>query len=373
MAAAMKSFSLTILTLFSCTQLTVGESHDALQLIKEIISTATETPPPGRGQEAPGCLDCVEDHELKADGLLQMKKVIHESEITKLAREERVVMEDIDGTAMKRARLGRRRSLAAVSCGEIRDMDPSSGSRHYWLRGEEELNPGKIFCDYEFEPPSNLSTVVFNVGSGEGGWMRLVDWNMHNRHSRCPQGLMQDDSPRKGCGNGRGHRCSSLTFSTHGVPYQRVCGMVSGYLRNTSDSPLHRDCPSCHGNIDEAYLKGLSITYGSPRTHIWSYVADWTRAGSSHQSRRPCPSASNLQPPDFVGRDHYCELGGQRQPRNSKDCGEVESSHGRCPGMPWFCRELSGPTTEDIELRVCLDPARDSEKVFVDVVKLFVQ
>ena len=32
--------------------------------------------------------------------------------------------------------------------------------------------------------------------------------------------------------------------------------------------------------IDEAYIDGVSITYGTPRTHIWSYTAGASESGS---------------------------------------------------------------------------------------------
>ena len=40
---------------------------------------------------------------------------------------------------------------------------------------------------------------------------------------------------------------------------------------------------------------------------------------------------------------------------------------------PWFCKDLSTPTTDDIELRVCLDYFTYDEDVLFELVELYVQ
>ena len=40
---------------------------------------------------------------------------------------------------------------------------------------------------------------------------------------------------------------------------------------------------------------------------------------------------------------------------------------------PWFCKNLSTPTTDDIELRLCLDEALSNEDVLFETVELYVQ
>ena len=53
--------------------------------------------------------------------------------------------------------------------------------------------------------------------------------------SSCPSGLEKVTSPkhlyRKTVTSG----CSSAKFSTHGVPYTKVCGQVIGYKYNHTD------------------------------------------------------------------------------------------------------------------------------------------
>ena len=279
-----------------------------------------------------------------------------------------------DATSLS-LRIGRKKKYPAGSCSEIRDYDPSASSRNYWLKGGSEPDAGKIYCDYDFVPPPILGTSVFNSSGLEVGWMKLLDLDMRRPHSHCPEGLLQMDSPRRACANSDGYGCNSLTFSTHGVPYRRVCGVVSGFQYHTPDAFLRYGCPSCENNISAAYLDGVSITYGSPRTHIWSYTAAWSEHhdhSSSHPipPKCPCAKGSNLESPDFVGQDYYCEQGGGSELWAGEQCGPIEHQH---LDLPWFCKELSERTTQDMEIRLCIDQGTEDENVFVEMIQLLVQ
>jgi len=65
--------------------------------------------------------------------------------------------------------------------------------------------------------------------------------------------------------------CSSASFSTNGISYQRVCGRARGYQKGNSLAFYGTDP---YKAIDEDYIDGLSITYGSnPRQHIWTFAS----------------------------------------------------------------------------------------------------
>ena len=86
--------------------------------------------------------------------------------------------------------------------------------------------------------------------------------------AQCPKLLRQITSPKKLCGRtiiNRGS-CSSITFSTLGMTYNRVCGQAIGYQKGTPDGFLPPD------DINTYYVDGFSITYGSPRKHTWTYA-----------------------------------------------------------------------------------------------------
>ena len=62
--------------------------------------------------------------------------------------------------------------------------------------------------------------------------------------------------------------------------------------------------------MNDTLMHGVSLTYGSPRQHIWTFAnaLDEVRGGSVTgctciDSSRPNP------PPSFVGNDYFCETG----------------------------------------------------------------
>ena len=64
------------------------------------------------------------------------------------------------------------------------------------------------------------------------------------------------------------HTCSSATFSTNGISYQRLCGRARGYQKGWA----YGFYPAYIGpsgkrmtTIDESYVDGLSLTYSSNR------------------------------------------------------------------------------------------------------------
>ena len=56
------------------------------------------------------------------------------------------------------------------------------------------------------------------------------------------------------------------------------------------------------------YVDGVSITYGTPPTHIWTYAAG-ASVSSNSKYGCPCNTEPGVQPPTFVGTDYYCETG----------------------------------------------------------------
>ena len=65
-----------------------------------------------------------------------------------------------------------------------------------------------------------------------------------------------------------------------------------------------------HGmsSLNQGYMDGVSITYGYPRHHIWSYVAGAFETRST-PSNCPCSPAQGGEPQEFIGSNHYCESG----------------------------------------------------------------
>ena len=82
--------------------------------------------------------------------------------------------------------------------------------------------PNFVYCDMELEC------------GGEKGWTRVTD--IDAAKDSCPHGWKKITSPVAACRAPSDNAgCYSAQFSTHQVPYSRVCGMVIGYQKGTTD------------------------------------------------------------------------------------------------------------------------------------------
>ena len=163
-----------------------------------------------------------------------------------------------------------------------------------------------------------------------------------------------------------------------------MCGRVRGYQFGSPDAFDVLACPaSC--TIDGPYFDGVSITHGaSPRKHIWTYVAGIAE-NNPEASACPCTGSEASPPPSFVGSDYYCEaalhLPPYRQVLYSNDplwdgqgCDGRERTCCDPPNLPWFCKKLPEPTTDDLEFRLCGDESRNTnEDIPIDLVELYIQ
>ena len=240
------------------------------------------------------------------------------------------------------------------SCKSIYNADPSSSSGYYNIT----IANGsvvQIYCDMEGT----------NCG-GEGGWTRVTYINMTQDGATCPVELNQRSFNSKSyCGNTGPSGCNGTMFPTL-VEYSHVCGQVRGY-QYKRPLAFYSYQVNTSLTIDDSYVDGVSITYGSaPRKHLWTYAAaprDHKNTYNNHYSDCPCKQNNTfIAPPLFIGTDYYCESGttnccdyiiylndplwdGQQCGGDSLCC-----TH---PNMPWFIKTLNETTTEDIELRLC--------------------
>ena len=217
---------------------------------------------------------------------------------------------------------------------------------------------------------------------GEGSWTRVAYINMTQTGATCPEGLNQRSFNSKSyCGN-TGSECNGTMFPTL-VEYSRVCGRVRGYQYR---APLAFYSYNINTSltIDDNYVDGVSITYGSaPHKHLWTYAAaprDTITYYGSYDC--PCKQNSTTIAPSFVGTDYYCESGVElccpyNSPSNDtlwdgQQCG------GEAPccthsNMPWFIKTPNETTTEDIELRLCTAGALNFDAdTPLDLIEIFV-
>ena len=176
----------------------------------------------------------------------------------------------------------------------------------------------------------------------------------------------------------------STTFHLNGVKYSRVCGKIIGYQYYSTDA---FDSYYCYqsGTIDSQYVDGVSVTHGQrPRKHIWTFAAALDETRSTYYVC-PCTKTNTAYTgviPPFIEQDYFCDTGStyawQRQLYyadplwDGSGCGP----NSRCCGFnnpPWFCKQLPQPTTDDIEMRVCVNQENSNEDIAVETVQIFVQ
>ena len=271
--------------------------------------------------------------------------------------------------------LGRTSQYPANSCAELAEREPDISSGNYWILNTTQ-SPVQVFCEMGDVFPAGLNVT--------GGWVRVANLNMTDPNQQCPENLrLSYTNPIRVCGRSTDDSCDSVTFTTYGAQYQQVCGRVRGYQFASTDAfdEVHGNCPA-NCTIDQPYVDGVSITHGtSPRKHIWTYAAGVVEDSSSLAT---CPCNGGTPSPAFVGSDYYCESAVNTSPSirvlysndalwDGQDCGGLEGTCCDSPNLPWFCKELPEPTTDDLEVRICGDEDRDTEDTPIDLVQLYIQ
>ena len=157
-------------------------------------------------------------------------------------------------------------------------------------------------------------------------------------------------------------------YSTRSQAYTRVCGQVIGYQFG------HTDTFHSSRTVNQPYVDGVIITHGSPRSHIWTLVADIS------ESKTSCPCEGGGSAYSFVGNNYYCESGynGFFGPSGILfasdplwDGAGYESEGSCCSTAPWFTVDLVNSTTDDIEVRICSD-AEDSEDTPIHLLEIHI-
>ena len=230
----------------------------------------------------------------------------------------------------------------------------------------------------------DLQSYTFVCG-GSTGWKRVVYLNMSDPSQQCPSVWQEITTPHRVCGRrSTGGSCEGLTYTTGSEQYDQVCGRIIGYQLSSPDAFFDASL-----SIDTYYLEGVSVTHGSPRQHIWSFVGGLDEQGSLHPSSAcPCVTGSTNgnRIPSFVGQNYFCESGITRYSHDiygtfhpngdplwdGQGCGPTSSC---CTfnSPPWFNVQLSPPTTDDIEVRICGHGGIDDEDTPIQLIELYVK
>ncbi len=269
--------------------------------------------------------------------------------------------------------VGQLERFPATSCREILNLSPDASSGDYWIINQAGVT-FQAYCNMDLAcGPDSVR-----------GWMRVANVNLSDSSQNCPPGnfhLSTTDSIRYCLQNNVGFGCDNSIFSVNQVPYARVCGRATGIQIGTVDGFLDGANPM--RPISTVYLDGISLTYGFPRNHIWSFAA----AISEMFTTCPCSTDSTDRAPGYVGSDYFCESGSPSGtvPGNmdfpddplwdGELCRNVETPCCGNPNFnpPWFYRDLGGSRTDGIEMRLCKDQHVSEEQVGLRELELYIQ
>ena len=247
------------------------------------------------------------------------------------------------------------------TCGDILYCNPYASSGYYQFQDTGSW----VYCDME----------GIHCG-GEGGWMRVAHLNMTDPSSQCPDGFRLEtaNNTRFCIRNTNYAGCRSMLFETFGTTYTQVCGFVRGYSYFEPDGFRH----NC--TVDNLCVEGVTITYGTPTTHLWSYVASYEEAGAFS-----CidPATNSCSITTAYSQHYYCESGTAAAPMeiwytndplwDGKGCGEGEKPCCENRDLPWFTTYTEMPTLANLNAWVCLDEGTYDENIGVERLELYIK
>ena len=227
---------------------------------------------------------------------------------------------------------------------------------------------------------------------GTSGWDRIAYLNMSDSAHQCPGDFREVtfDGIRLCARDSRADTsirvCTSITFSSNGIPYSEVCGRVVGYQYGSPDGFYH-NTQSGPYSIDEHYIDGVTLTHGpvGAREHIWTFVNGNAEEYAS-PSKLICPCVHDPNPsivvPSFIGDDYFCESGKLSYPSISVFYNDPLWDGDGCTegnlcctfnNPPYFTTQLPANTSDDIELQDCLYEPSPHSDTLVQFIELYVK
>ena len=255
--------------------------------------------------------------------------------------------------------------LLPHSCEEIKKRCLDCPSDYYIIADNHSI-ARHVYCYME------------ELCNSTGGWMRVAYLNMTDSSEKCPDGFrLYSENGVRACGRpvSSGSSCAGITFSLGNIEYSQICGKIIGYQFGSPDGPVGND-------INGYYIDGISLTHGSPRKHIWSFISGPFE--NHHASFCPCGTVGQWSAPSFIGTDYYCESGNPKIGWDTKlytndllwdgqGCGYKEGPCCNRSNLPWFHKPLGYFTTDSIEMRLCCDGDTNEEDVPFNLVEIYVK
>ena len=258
------------------------------------------------------------------------------------------------------------------------------------LRNKTSMDVQSILKDTVLPAFNNQNDSPQCPCGGSGPWRKIAHLNMNDPNQQCPTNWRLVTSPVRACARSTltGPSCDSAVFSSEGTAYSHVCGRVNAIQRGTPEA-FYASIDGRNPGLDASYIDGVSLTHGAAgsRQHIWSFVAaQFEQDSIITSSVCPCTNTQTnwghqIQP--YIGNSYFCDTG-DSDPGVSlaaypddplwdgEGCGPT-SSCCQFNTPPWFCVKLEAPTTDDIELRICLNQGAQDESIEVTLVEIFTQ
>ena len=168
--------------------------------------------------------------------------------------------------------------------------------------------------------------------------------------------------------------------------------LQSAWPNNRLSNWKHKCVSDKQLSIDEAYVDGVSVTYGVPRKHIWTFAGGLSETlvtSFPDHEKYTCPCALNgtefqAQPPSaFVGDNYFCESGNPLNTFRKTDIFQYYTNDPlwdgqNCEGQrcsnhnspPWFSITLPDVTSE---VRTCSNQPTSNENVVIGLLDIYVQ
>ncbi len=210
---------------------------------------------------------------------------------------------------------------------------------------------------------SEAIQVILDSPCGGAFWIPVVSLDMGDSSQQCLSPWTEISTPVRSCTN---DNCRGPTFPVSGLTYSRVCGRATGYGGGSPDAFNRFGIND--GNIDSAYLDGISVTHGTPRQHIWSFASDHNASPLC-----PCDNSDRFRAPSsplFVGDNYFCDTTLNGALWDAMDCTTACCTF---HSPPWFSVTLPSPTSDDIEVRICSDEDIGNEAIHLRLLELYVQ
>jgi len=236
------------------------------------------------------------------------------------------------------------------ACSDILSNFPNALSGYYYIRSSKE-EARRVFCD-----------MTLSCSGITGGWTRVGYLNASSADYQCPPGFsFSNISGTLSCeATQQAPSCSSIFYNLTNTDYTDMCGKVNAYSVGLHHGfhPVYRPP---NRDIDENYLDGVSITYGSPRQHLWSLAVG------------QCPCSNGK--PVFVESHYSCDEHPNTCPSRGFCPYPLWNGNNTCAShtQSWFHRRLEQFISDDIEVRVCKGQAKNKEDIIIGQIEIFVQ